>query len=128
MPSLSLLGSSANVFGAVISGPSRASWMLALSSFTRWNGLSERLADGREAKRRVGGHIGGDAPFGFRKVGMGRAARLEPVPEQQQALARMQALRSEGKSLRAIAAELAAQGHRISHVAVKAALAREARQ
>ena len=36
----------------------------------------------------------------------------------------MKALREEGKSLRAISAELAAQGHRVSHVAVKAALAR----
>jgi hypothetical protein len=44
------------------------------------------------------------------------------------ALRRMQALRAEGKSLRAISAELAAEGHRLSPVAVKAALARGARQ
>ena len=42
-----------------------------------------------------------------------------------EALRRMKALRAEGKSLRAIAAELAAEGHRISHVAVNSALARE---
>jgi DNA invertase Pin-like site-specific DNA recombinase len=85
-----------------------------------------RLHDGRTAKRREGGHIGGSTPFGFRKLGTGRAARLEPIPEQQEALRRIKALRAEGKSLRAIAAELATEGHRISHVSVKAALAREA--
>jgi hypothetical protein len=88
--------------------------------------MRERVVDGREAKRRVGGHVGGNTPFGYRKEGIGRAARLVAIPEQQDALCRMKALRGEGKSLRAISAELAAQGHRVSHVAVKAALARGA--
>ena len=98
--------------------------MLALVAEFERDRMRERVSDGREAKRRSGGHIGGDAPFGYRKEGMGRAARLVPIPEQQDALCRMKALREEGKSLRAISAELAAQGHRVSHVAVKAALAR----
>jgi hypothetical protein len=38
----------------------------------------------------------------------------------------MKALREEGKSLRVIAAELAAEGHKISHVAIRSALARAA--
>lgn len=100
--------------------------MLALVAEFERDRLRERVADGREAKRRSGGHIGGDAPFGFRKEGAGRAARLVPVPAQQEALHWMKVLREEGKSLRAISAELAAQGHRVSHVAVKSALARGA--
>jgi DNA invertase Pin-like site-specific DNA recombinase len=102
--------------------------MLALVAEFERARLHERLADGRMAKRRAGGHLGGDAPFGFKTVGAGRAARLEPIPEQQEALRRMRELREAGKSLRAISAELAAQGHRISHVAVKAALARADRE
>lgn len=102
--------------------------VLALVAEFERDRMRERVADGRNAKRQGGGHIGGDAPFGFRKEGVGRAARLVPVPEQQDALHWMKILREEGKSLRAISAELAAQGHRVSHVAVKAALARGARQ
>ena len=100
--------------------------MLALVAEFERDRMRERVADGREAKRRSGGHIGGTAPFGYQKEGAGRAARLVPIPEQQDALHRMKALRGEGKSLRAISAELAVLGHRVSHVAVKAALARGA--
>lgn len=45
--------------------------------------IGERMMDGKAAKKRAGGHIGGDAPYGFRKIGEGRAARLEPDPDEQ---------------------------------------------
>jgi hypothetical protein len=48
---------------------------------------------------------------------------LVAVPEQQQAIRRMQELRDEGVSLRAIAEQITDGGVQISHVGVKLALA-----
>lgn len=85
-------------------------------------------AAGRTAKRQAGGHIGGTAPFGFRKLGAGRAARLEPDPEQQAALATIHKLAAQGVPSRTISAEVRSRhGLAISHVSVRAALTREAR-
>ena len=78
-------------------------------------------------KRRDGGHIGGSTPFGYRKIGAGRAARLEPDPAQQAALMDMQALAAEGLASRAIAAAVQERhGIAVSHVTVRATLARNA--
>lgn len=68
--------------------------------------LKERQREGQQAKKKQGGHIGGNAPFGFRKVGAGRAARLEPVPEQQEAIRLIHELRGQGMSFRKIVVEL----------------------
>jgi DNA invertase Pin-like site-specific DNA recombinase len=101
--------------------------MLALVAEFERERIRERLADGRGAKRAAGGHIGGTAPFGFRKVGVGRAARLEPVAEQQEALATMRALAEQGMASRAIAAAVQKRhGITVSHVTVRAVLARTA--
>ena len=101
--------------------------MLALVAQFERERIAERTAEGRVAKRKAGGHIGGTAPFGFRKVGEGRAARLEPVPEQQAALSTMRLLSTEGTASRAIAAEIQVRyGLKVSHVTVIKALAREA--
>jgi DNA invertase Pin-like site-specific DNA recombinase len=78
--------------------------MLALVAEFERERIRERSADGRAAKRAAGGHIGGSVPFGYRKVGAGRAARLEPDPVQQAALANMRALAAQGLPFRAIAA------------------------
>lgn len=102
--------------------------MLALVAEFERDRLRERLADGRTAKRGGGGHIGGSAPFGFRKEGVGRTARLEPDPEQQAALASIRRMAAEGMASRPIAAAVRDQhGLTVSHVTVRAALAREAR-
>jgi putative DNA-invertase from lambdoid prophage Rac len=99
--------------------------MLALVAEFERERIRERSAEGRAAKRRNGGHIGGSAPFGFRKVGTGRAARLEPDPVQQAALAEMRALAAKGLASRAIAAAVQERhGLAVSHVTVRAALAR----
>jgi DNA invertase Pin-like site-specific DNA recombinase len=45
--------------------------------------ILERTREGTRAKKRNGGHTGGQPPFGFRKVGFGRDARLEPDTEEQ---------------------------------------------
>ena len=89
--------------------------------------LKERQRDGQAAKRRAGGHIGGSAPFGYRKEGAGRAARLEPDPAQQAALATVRELGAQGLASRAIAAAVRDRhGLAVSHVTVRAALTREA--
>lgn len=48
--------------------------------------IAERMADGRRAKRERGGHIGGQAPYGFEKIGEGRAAIVKPVPAEQEVI------------------------------------------
>jgi DNA invertase Pin-like site-specific DNA recombinase len=89
--------------------------------------LKERQREGQAAKRAAGGHIGGVAPFGYRKVGTGRAARLEPDPDQQAALATMRALAAEGMTSRAIAAAVRDRhGLQVSHVTAAKVLKREA--
>ncbi len=103
--------------------------MLALVAEFERERIRERLSDGRGAKRAAGGHNGGTAPFGYRKIGVGRAARLEEDPEQQAALATMRALAEQGMASRAIAAALQERhGVKVSHVTVRAVLAREAAQ
>jgi DNA invertase Pin-like site-specific DNA recombinase len=91
--------------------------------------LKERQREGQAAKRKEGGHIGGVPPFGYRKVGAGRAARLEADPVQQAALATMRALAAERMASRAIAAAVRERhGIPVSHVTVQKALARPARE
>jgi DNA invertase Pin-like site-specific DNA recombinase len=100
--------------------------MLALVAEFERDRIKERSAEGRTAKRRDGGHIGGSAPFGFRKIGAGRAARLEPDPTQQAPLADMRRLAAEGLASRAIAAAVQERhGIAVSHVTVRAVLARQ---
>ena len=102
--------------------------MLALVAEFERDRLRERARDGRTAKRQAGGHIGGTAPFGYRKEGVGRAARLEPDPEQQTALKTIRQMGAQGMASRAIAAVVRERhGLAVSHVTVRAALTREAR-
>ncbi len=101
--------------------------MLALVAEFERDRIKERSAEGRAAKRRNGGHIGGAAPFGYRKVGTGRGARLEPDPQQQAALATVRELAAAGMASRAIAAAVQERhGLKVSHVTVRSVLAREA--
>jgi putative DNA-invertase from lambdoid prophage Rac len=100
--------------------------MLALVAEFERDRLRERVAEGRTAKRISGGHIGGATPFGYRKNGTGRTARLEPDPEQQVALGSIRAMGAEGLSSRAISAALRERHNlKLSHVSVRAILAKE---
>lgn len=45
--------------------------------------IKERVMGGKKVKKANGGHIGGKTPYGFRKVGTGRQARLETVESEQ---------------------------------------------
>ncbi len=47
-----------------------------------------------------------------------KGAELVPVPEEQEAIKRMVAMRRSGESLRAIQAAMAAQGFKLSHVGI----------
>jgi putative DNA-invertase from lambdoid prophage Rac len=70
--------------------------------------ISERTAEGRKAKKAKGGVVG-KVPFGYKKVGEGRLAMLEPDHEEQIAAGCMREWYQRGMSLPAIAQELAAQ-------------------
>jgi DNA invertase Pin-like site-specific DNA recombinase len=90
-----------------------------LAEFER-DRLRERVAEGQRAKKAKRGHIGGDAPFGYRVEGKGKDARLLEAPEQQAAIATMLKLRKAGQPLRKIAATVEAEhGLRVSHQAVR---------
>jgi putative DNA-invertase from lambdoid prophage Rac len=49
--------------------------LAAIAEFERTRVL-ERMNEGRAGKAKRGGHIGGDAPYGYRVEGAGKAARL----------------------------------------------------
>jgi putative DNA-invertase from lambdoid prophage Rac len=71
--------------------------------------IKERTAEGRKAKKAKGGPVG-NVPFGYRKVGEGRAALLEPDEKEMLAATLMTQWYQDRMSLPAIAEELAAQG------------------
>jgi putative DNA-invertase from lambdoid prophage Rac len=91
----------------------------AFAEFER-NRLGERIRATKQAQKARGEYLGGKPRFGWR---VGENDELVAVPEQQQAIRRMQELRDEGASLRAIAEQITAGGIQISHVGVKLALA-----
>ncbi len=71
--------------------------------------IKERTAEGRKAKKARGGPIG-NVPFGYRKVGEGRAAVLEENLEEQNARQQMHILYEKRKTFGFIAQTLAKQG------------------
>ena len=56
--------------------------LAAFAEFERTR-IGERMNDGRRGKKERNGHIGGAAPYGYKVVGQGREARLEPEPREQ---------------------------------------------
>lgn len=57
--------------------------LAAFAEFERGR-IRERLVQGKESKAKKGGHIGGEAPYGYRIVGEGRSAVLEINPQEQE--------------------------------------------
>jgi DNA invertase Pin-like site-specific DNA recombinase len=89
--------------------------------------IRERISDVKRDQRNRSRYLGGSVPFGKRVVPDPEnkgGGSLEDVPEEQEAIRAMLALHSAGKSLRAIAEAMKAQGHNISHNAVKQILDR----
>lgn len=83
--------------------------MASVAEFER-SRILERMVDGRKGKKARGGHIGGLPPFGYRKIGTGKAATLEADPVEQDTIALIRRLRETGVSLRGISARLSAMG------------------
>lgn len=71
--------------------------------------IKERTAEGRKAKKAKGGPVG-EVPFGYRKVGEGRSAIMEPDEKEQEAMQRMRDMYRSRWSLTNISAQLAEQG------------------
>jgi putative DNA-invertase from lambdoid prophage Rac len=80
----------------------------------------KRITEVKRDQRTRGRYLGGVPPFGWRAADDGQ---LVGVPEQQAALARMRTLRAKGATLRAISAQMLADGVQISHARVKKVLA-----
>jgi DNA invertase Pin-like site-specific DNA recombinase len=74
--------------------------LAALAEFERFQ-IAERLAAGRAGKKARGGHIGGEAPFGWRIEGSGRDSHLVPDETEQEVIRIAQRLKPQ-KSYRAI--------------------------
>jgi DNA invertase Pin-like site-specific DNA recombinase len=73
--------------------------------------IAERMKEGRAGKKERGGHAGGDAPYGYRVEGQGRAAMLVKEPAEQVLIDQMRKLRKR-MSLRKLASKLEQEGIR----------------
>ena len=82
-----------------------------LGAVSQWEreAIGERTSAAMGHMRSQGMHTGGAAPFGFQLAGEGR---LEAHEAEQAVIRKARALRSEGHSLRSVAARLEGQGHR----------------
>ncbi len=90
----------------------------AFAEFER-NRIGERIRATKQ-RQKANGEFSGAVPFGF-AVDANR--KLVPVKREQAVIKRMHALRGKGLSLRAISAELAKSGIKVSHVSVGRVLA-----
>jgi putative DNA-invertase from lambdoid prophage Rac len=112
-------------FGEVTNGNGELVFGI-LSAVVQWERrmIQTRVAEVKKDQRRRHRYLGGIVPFGWQ---VGEGGELVEDPAQQAAIRRMQALRAEGKSLRAIAAAMAAEGMKISHEGVKQVLSAQDR-
>ena len=81
--------------------------------------IRERIGQVKADQKARGRYLGGSIPFGYR---LGDDGGLVPHEPEQAAIREMVAMKAQRLSLRAIAAELQAKGHQISHVGVQGAL------
>jgi putative DNA-invertase from lambdoid prophage Rac len=81
--------------------------------------IRERIGQVKADQKARGRFLGGSVQFGYR---LGDGGELVPHEPEQEAIREMTELEAQGRSLRAIAAEMQAKGHRISHVGVQTAL------
>jgi DNA invertase Pin-like site-specific DNA recombinase len=93
----------------------------AFAEFER-DRIGERIRATKRAQKARGEFSGGVAGFGWRFDK--RKRQMVEVPAQQAALQRMRELQAQGRSLRAIADAMKAEGVVLSHVAIRRALAR----
>jgi putative DNA-invertase from lambdoid prophage Rac len=81
--------------------------------------IRERISQVKADQKARGRFLGGSVQFGYR---LGDGGHLVPHEPEQEAIREMIALKAQGRSLRAIAAEMQARGHQISHVGVQSVL------
>jgi putative DNA-invertase from lambdoid prophage Rac len=81
--------------------------------------IRERIGQVKADQKARGRYLGGSVPFGYR---LGDDGELVPHEAEQGAIPEMVAMKAQGLSLRAIAAEMQAKGHQISHVGVQGIL------
>ena len=81
--------------------------------------IRERIGQVKADQKARGRFLGGTVPFGYR---LGEDGGLVPHAAEQEAMREIAALKAQGRSLRAIAAEMQAKGHPISHVGVQSVL------
>ena len=81
--------------------------------------IREHIGQVKADQKARGRYLGGSIPFGYR---LGEDGELVPHEPEQAAIREMVAMKAQRRSLRAIAAELQAKGHQISHVGVQGAL------
>lgn len=92
--------------------------LAAMAEFDRFR-IKERTEEGRRAKRAQGGHVGGVVPFGYRKEGAGKSARLIEVEGEQLAIQHIRSQGAAGVSSRKISQSVMQHyGMKVSHVAV----------
>lgn len=72
----------------------------------------ERIIDSIEERRRTGKPLGSNAPFGFRREGKGREARLVEEPREQAIIKLIRDLYQAGNCYATIAREVARRGYR----------------
>jgi DNA invertase Pin-like site-specific DNA recombinase len=86
--------------------------------------IAERMADGRKSKAQAGGWIGGHVPFGYRKDGDGKSAKLVQDESTYPILMFMVGKAKERKSYRKIAEMVNGQfGMAVTHTLVHRAVA-----
>jgi len=81
--------------------------------------IRERISQVKADQKARGRFLGGSIQFGYR---LGDGGALVPHDAEQEAIREMAAMKAQGRSLRAIAAEMQAKGFQISHVGVQGAL------
>jgi DNA invertase Pin-like site-specific DNA recombinase len=86
------------------------SMLAAFAEFERAR-IRERISDGQRGKAARGGHIGGEAPYGFKTVGSGRSAMLAPNEEEQRVMAEASQLCASGMSFGKVAGVLTERGY-----------------
>ena len=88
-----------------------------------------RMANGKKAKSKKGGYIGGKVPWAMKVIGEGKEAYLEPAfPRRDEAVWRMKSMVKKGgprMSLRAVADRISKEyAYKINHNTVKAIVER----
>lgn len=83
--------------------------LAAVATFERER-IAERVTQGRQGKKARGGHIGGEAPYGFRVVGEGAQAMLVADEDEQETIQTMRDLWSQSANYHAVARSLAQMG------------------